>query len=163
MTAPSSTAPVLPLTPSSASYTTKQANEIVATDLPGGPPATRRDFIGATHAITVQWACDPLKYSVLEAFFRTTTAMGSLPFQCELIIDDAPTALYECKFVPGSYGLQSQSGHNYVVGANLYASQIIVDDAYDVGLITAYSAFGDQLFASMDQLSIDVNIKFAAL
>jgi hypothetical protein len=91
------------LRPNSAGYAVVLGNEIVSINVDGGPSRSRRDFLGKPSMVNVAWMLDQAGSEYLNAFFRTATANGSLPFLCDLLLDRSTLEEYTCKFVPGSF------------------------------------------------------------
>jgi hypothetical protein len=111
--------PNLLLPPDQNSYTIVLGNTVLSTTLEGGASRFRADKLGAVHTVTVQWTCNAKNYAYLMAFFRASINFGADPFQTALIIDSGQLLSYTCHIVPGTFGLTSQRGQTYVVGATL--------------------------------------------
>jgi hypothetical protein len=131
--------------PNKSGYSHQQASEALTADVEGGMPRVRRDVVGAVFLVNVSWVFDAEQYDYACAFKRTATDHQSLPFDIELILDSAAVAVYEAKFVPGSWQLTGQSGLAYMVSAQLWVTAPINPDEAtdDQTIIDAYEeAYG---------------------
>jgi hypothetical protein len=131
--------------PDANGYRAKDGVTAVATQLDGGDPRVRGDQLGAAKTVDVQWTTSPAGFDYLEAFYRTAAGAngvpGCLPFQVNLVgIDGSESQLYTCRFVPGTFGLISQSGLAYVVGAQLWVKPLPPTTDADNTLMAAYVA-----------------------
>lgn len=135
--------PPFPFIPDATGYQLTAGNEIRATSIPGGLPRIRRDFDGAPSQTTVQWSLNPTTYNVAMAFWRAACKKGSQPFQCLLVVDSAALAWYVCQFVPATFGLTSQKGNSYVLGATLMVQSTLADSDLDSSLLATYGVYGD--------------------
>lgn len=88
----------------------------------------RRTLLNNEGLISVQWATDAAGYTELAKIYRSSIALGNLPFTCDLLLDKTETETYTCNFVVGSFSLQSVQGLCYNVTAQLQ----ILHDNYDV-------------------------------
>lgn len=108
------------LPPDQASYASQFGHTTVATALDGGASRFRADQLGASFLVQVQWTCDKVNYDYLCAFYRLATNFGSLPFLLPLYLDSSDLLLpYTVHFVPDTFGLKSQVGQTFVMGASL--------------------------------------------
>lgn len=126
--------------PDSSSYGVQFGKEVERAQLDGGAGRYRKDIFNASFMIPVIWICDPEEYTYLMAFYRTATKRGSLSFTVDLIIDSSELTEYEVHIVPETFGLTSQRGHTYIVGATLEAKQPVnpSETGDDNDIIDAY-------------------------
>jgi len=125
--------------PDSASYTGKMSEgEVMSVQLDGGASRYRRAQIGFVHNLTVAWTLTLAQYNYLTAFFRLSTRMGSLPFTIDLIIASGALVTHTARFRPSTFGLTSQQGQTYIIGAELEVTPIAVNDTNDLNTILAY-------------------------
>lgn len=122
--------PVLLLPPDQSNYAAPEGHTTVSTILDGGASRFRADQLGGAFLVTVQWTLDLTNFNYLKAFYRTAVNYGSLPFNIDLLLDSGAMQTYVAHFVPDTFGLTSQSGQTFVVGAIL---EIIPDPSYAVG------------------------------
>lgn len=136
--------------PDQATYSVKDGKEVVATKLDGGAARYRRDILGSTSRVSVQWTVGPEKYRYIRSFFRAIVESGSLPFNIDLILDDIYLTTHKSYFVPDSMTLVSQMGLTYVVTAELEVCPAPVS-IYAVDYVTFYNEFEDyfRLYESM--------------
>lgn len=112
--------PYLSLQPHSPNYTADIAvGAVVFVKLDGGAGRYRRDYIGATSTIAVEWILDPDEYNDLYNFFHNILFSGALPFTIPLIFESSTVSLYQAHFVPDTFKLVSQIGLSYTVQASL--------------------------------------------
>ena len=110
----------LKLRPDSSSYSVDHANENTSVTLDGGASRVRRTMVASTHKVSVSFTLNVKSFNYLMAFYRTSTAKGSLKFIMELIIDGGIDD-YVCTFVPDSLKLTSQAGLKYTVSFKVEA------------------------------------------
>jgi hypothetical protein len=125
--------------PDTANYSTKTSEgEVISVQLDGGASRFRRAQIGFIHNVTVSWTVSLLAYNYLEAFFRLSTRMGSLPFTIDLILEGGALTTHTARFKPGTFGLSEQSGQTFTVVAELEVTPLAVNDTNDLNTILAY-------------------------
>jgi hypothetical protein len=130
----------LNMPPDNNGYKALPGNGVVANQLDGGGPRVRADQLGIVSTVNVQWTLDPLGFDTINAFFRTGSARASQPFQITLVgIDSSTPALYTVWFVPGTFGLLSNVGLTYVVGAQLWVAPNPTNPDNDLQLMGAAS------------------------
>tara|TARA_Y100001973_G_C5206110_1_gene341641 strand:+ start:471 stop:947 length:477 start_codon:yes stop_codon:yes gene_type:complete len=144
--------------PDQSGYSVTDGNEVVATKLDGGASRYRRDILGATSTVTVQWSVGPDVYRYLRAFYKTATANGSSPFLIDLLLDEPSLTEHKAYFVPGSMRLQSQKGLQYVVAAQLEVTPDLPDTAYDEAIVLMYEEYGTDAPAFLNQLEQLANV-----
>lgn len=127
----------LTLPPDQQGYSFAAGSTNISTELDGGAARYRTDKLGAAMKFPVQWTLSKKNYNFLMAFYRTQLNYGVLPFTIDLILDSGDLQTYTCHFVPDTFGLTSQVGATYVIGATL---EVIPDPTYaagDAAIITA--------------------------
>jgi len=107
------------LIPESAGYAVDRGQEVLSVKLDGGASRMRKDIIGAAFDVNVAWKLDPEQYDYLNAFFRTATARGSLPFTIDLVLDKTEYQTVTARFVPKTLKLTGQQGLSYFMSATL--------------------------------------------
>lgn len=137
--------PFLRLRPDGAAYSVDGGSEVTSTDLAGGLGRYRRDKLGASNSVNVQYTCDPLRYQYLRSFFREACDMGSSPFVADLIFDTCDFQSYKCYFTDKTgFKLMSQAGLSYVVGATLEVVPVQqIDPSFDDSLVMLYGVYGE--------------------
>ena len=158
---PTTAYPTLVTPPDSTGYVVAYPNQIVSSgQLDGGSSRSRSDVIGATGRVDVQWTCNPLRNSYIQAFFRTTTTFGADPFYVDLVYGAAGIETHLVKFVPGTFQLASQAGYTYVLKASLEVYPLDAASYDDASLIPVYNSFGDNSITALDLLANLVNYGF---
>lgn len=130
------------LPPDQAGYSAKPGLEVLSAQLDGGAPRYRRDVIGATARVTLQWTLVASALQYLQAFYRTGVSRGADWFLIDLILDGAAMAEYQAHFVPGSFEIKSRQGRGFVVGAELDVVPCAADEAFDEAIIGLFEAGG---------------------
>jgi hypothetical protein len=128
--------------PDAEGYVVDDGNAAVAIQLDGGDPRVRGDKVGAVAVVTCQWTVGPADADYIRAFYRTGAGAngvpGVAPFNISLVgIDSTTPQTYIARFVPGTFGLRSQSGLTYVYSAQLWVRPIPPTTAADITTITA--------------------------
>lgn len=136
------TLPKLMLDIDASAYTFGPANEVISIQVQGGPSSLRPDMIGAPASLSVQWVLSAVEYNYLMAFWRLSTANGSLPFTVDLIGDYHDVREFECKFMPGTLQLTGVNGDAYSVTATLEIKQLATDAVADASLIAYFATYG---------------------
>jgi hypothetical protein len=116
------------------------AEETLRAKLDGGASKFRADIIGGASNVACNWQMNPSQFNYLGAFYRTATARGSLPFEIDLLLDNASMVEYSAHFL-GKY-TYTQSGLTYYVQAMLeVVPNFNPDEASDdAALIAAFEA-----------------------
>lgn len=122
--------PALLLPPDQANYVAPFGHTVLSAQLEGGASRFRQDQLGAVFLLAVQWTCDAFNYNYLMAFYRTAISYGALPFTIGLLLDSGAIQTYTAHFVPDTFGLTSQSGNTFIVGATL---EVIPNSSYASG------------------------------
>lgn len=118
---PTATEPpgALTLPPVSSGYAFTDVAQAVMTELEGGLSRVRRDQLGVSNIVNVQWQCKPADYLYLRNFYNSWVTQPQESFTMDLLIDTAAMVEYNCKFVPGSMRLTSVQGHRAIVTAQI--------------------------------------------
>lgn len=149
--------PKLSLRPDSAGYSATDGTEVIFAELDGGAGRYTRDKWGATSSVDVTWTLLPIQHQYLRAFYNTTIAKGSLPFLCDLILDNPEPAEHVCRIVPGSMKLGSQQGWAYVSSAQFEVEPVTADADADAALVMLYEEYGDGAYYILNLLAELVN------
>jgi hypothetical protein len=127
------------LPPDKDGYSFLDPKDILSVDLDGGASKFRKDILNGTFRLSVQWTLTPEQYNYMRVFYKVVLENGSLPFNIDLYVDNPYTlTTHECHFLPGTFGLKSQKGLAFVLGATLEVKPI----ALDAGNISAAYTFG---------------------
>lgn len=132
----------LVLAPDNSSYSVRDGKEVVSVALDGGAGRYRRDILGASSAVSVQWICDREEYHYLRSFYRALLGKGAKPFLIDLILDDPLPMEHKAYFVPGSMALTAQRGLAYYVSAELEVEPTDMDEEAELNFATMFSNFG---------------------
>lgn len=132
----------LKLHPDKAGYAVDRGTEIISAKLDGGASKIRKDILNAAFRVSVQWITHPDGYNYLNAFYRTSTANGSLPFTIDLYLDKSEPVEFSAQFVPDTFKLSSQSGETYYVSAELEVTKPFngSEASEDAATIAAFEA-----------------------
>lgn len=87
--------------------------------LAGGSGRYRRDLIGASPIATVRWNADRLGFTYLQAFYNLYLNLDCESFEIDLPIDGLTLSTVWCNFIPKTFRLVQQSGHKFVITAEL--------------------------------------------
>lgn len=124
----------LAIAPDEDGYTFVEPGSFLYQELEGGLPRTRADLINASKTVGVQWTVGVADYQYLCNFNSANLSNDSEPFLIPLFIDEVEAKDYEAIILPGTFGLVSQSGETYVVGAQLEVTVTpATDDEYTDG------------------------------
>ena len=134
----------LGIPPDRTGYKVKQGNGAVAIQLDGGAPRVRGDKLGVVSTVDVQWTVNESDFDYLMAFSRSGAGANgvpcTLPFLIDLVgIDNAEVGTYMVWFVPNTFGLISQAGLTYIVGAQLWVVPNTPSNADDLQTMGKYS------------------------
>lgn len=108
----------LTLVPDQDGYGFADQSEAIFQALDGGPSRSRRDKLGVSTIVNVQWKTTAAGYLYLRNYYRSWTT-NPVPFLMDVLLDSTTLTEQSCMFVPASMGLQSQAGNLYVVKAQL--------------------------------------------
>lgn len=146
------------LKPNTSGYSVTIGNEIVSVQVSGGASRSRRDYVGLPSTVNVSWMLDEAGFDYLNAFFRTITQNGVLPFLCDLLLDRPALVEYTCKFIPNSFKpVASTTGASiFNATAQLEVLPKITDELLDLEIIETYEAYNN--FDPIAALALIVNI-----
>lgn len=147
----------LKLAPDNSSYSVTDGKEVVSIALDGGAGRYRRDVLGASSAVSVQWVCNRGEFHYIRAFFRSITGKGAAPFVIDLILDDPLPVEHVAYFVPGSMTLTGQRGLSYYVSAQLEVEPLNINEDLEIDYVFLFNEFGSQFYQE-DKLNEIVNI-----
>jgi hypothetical protein len=147
------------LRPDSDSYTQAEpAGEVIRTELDGGIGRQRRDKLGASRMIQVQWTMNPTQYAYFRAFLSAVDN-GSLPFLIDLVGEyGLGPEEHTAQFMPGTISLPRQVGLTYVQQATLEVRPNPRDRDADMAFIVSYGEWGDDTEAVLLALEELVNV-----
>lgn len=111
--------PTLELSPDEDGYSFPEPVAALSVQTEGGLPRTRKDIISPNKFVTVQWSCGIDEYDYLCGFNSANIANNSEAFDISLFIDEVSAKTYSAMMVPETFGLRSQEGETYIVGATL--------------------------------------------
>lgn len=151
--------------PDKSNYAVTDAASVVEVKLDGGASARRLDHLNANSLVNCQWTLDQEEYFYIRAFFNSGSVKGSLPFLCDLVIDDFELISHTCYFVTGSFKLGSHMGGTYIVQAQLEIEPIPIDAdemEFNESFIDAFEAFLSfgAIEAALNYLHTIVNINW---
>lgn len=146
--------------PDNSSYSATDGKEVVSVALDGGSSRYRRDILGASSAVNVQWVCNREEFHYIRAFFRALTGKGSLPFAIDLILDNPLPVEHKAYFIPGSMVLTGQRGLSYYVSAQLEVEPVDIDEDMEIDYVIMFNEFGDEasMLRGEDLLNELVNV-----
>ena len=157
----------LELAPDQEGYTAKDGESVLSAELNGGASRYRRDILNANSFLNVKWTLGPDEFSTLKNFFLYVTDGGALPFLIDLYMDEEVLTEHTARFMPSSFGIISQQGLRWVVGAQLEVEPIIKTQAeidLDVASVVLFGELGQEyesLFPPLETIIDDViNIEF---
>ncbi len=148
------------IAPDNSSYSVTDGKEVVSVALDGGAGRYRRDILGASSVVNVQWVCSREEFHYIRAFFRSLTGKGSSPFAIDLILDDPLPVEHKAYFIPGSMTLTGQKGLSYYVTAQLEVEPVDVDADAEIDYVIMVNEFGSEsiMLRSEDILNELVNV-----
>lgn len=141
--------------PPDLTYSVQDGVEVISVQLDGGAPRMRRDILGATSTVDVEWRVGRDEFLYLRAFYRSVTVSGSEPFTIDLVLDSPSTTEHTARFKPGSMRLTGQEGYLHVVSAQLDVTPILPDTEYDIGMVAVWNEYGSAygtVFAALSKL-----------
>lgn len=148
--------------PDQESYNFLEGDEIIATSLEGGASKFRRDILNANIKVNVQWTLNKQEYNYMKVFYKILLESGSLAFLIDLYIDD-PYLLteHEAHFMPKTFGLKSQQGEAFIVGATLEVKPVDITQE-NIDSASLYALFGDQYQQYNDMFDTLINVEIPA-
>lgn len=133
----------LHLSPLASSYAATPGSGVITTDLAGGRPRYRRDFIGSNALVNCEWKLTGDEILFMHSFRRTMMeANPSSPFLVDLILDGDITEEYQANFVPGTFSITGIHGLTQYVQAQLSVIPVEHDEQIDSMQLAAYALFG---------------------
>ncbi len=114
--------PLFPATvipPSQSGYRVKKPTNFIQVELEGGEARTRRDKIGGTYTVQLQWELETDHYTTVSGFFRDRLQEGTRIFRIPLVIDVPKKVEYRARLLGEVEELTDQEGLLYVVRATL--------------------------------------------
>jgi hypothetical protein len=110
--------PKMTLAPDQTGYSFTDTAQAILQALDGGPGRVRRDQIGASTIVEVQWLTTAAGYLYLRSYYRTWTT-NPVGFKIDLLKETGALSEETCNFMPGTMSLQSKAGDLYIVKAQL--------------------------------------------
>ncbi len=131
------------LRPNSTGYAANAGDEILSIKVAGGASRSRRDFIGAPATVNVGWMLDEAGFDYLNAFYRTVTQSGALPFLCDLLLERPFLVEHTCKFIPNSFKpIGSTTGSSiFNSSAQFEVLPTITNEDLDMEIVETYEAY----------------------
>lgn len=148
----------LVIAPDQEGYSVAPGNEFLSVALQGGRSKQRRDIVGATSQVRVQWSTDRSGFNYLSAFYRLYVQNPTEGFLIDLYMGEAALTQHTAYFVPDSWSLDSNEGHGFDVSATLEVMprNYSVDD--DTALVDYYEAYGEEGELVLNLLEKLVNV-----
>ena len=109
----------LPMPPDQENYGVTKAANTITTEVAGGAPRYRLNFLNGTYTVSVLWRTDSAGFTFLNNFFNIACQSGSLPFLIDLYMDKGELTEHTARFVPGTFALSAQRGMSFEVSAQL--------------------------------------------
>lgn len=144
--------PKLSLRPETQGYSVQDGTDTIFIELDGGAGRYIRDKWGSTSRVSASWTLLPTQYQYLRAFYNTTTQKGSLPFLCDLILDDPSPVEHVCRIIPGTMNLGSQQGLAYVSSCQLEVEPNPVDEDFDESIVMLFDLYGEEAYSILNML-----------
>lgn len=136
---------LIPYCPLQSAYSATFSDGIIATQLEGGAPYTRRDVYGAPHLVQATWVLHENDYSILMGFYRDWIRSGGAFFEVDLILESQNVDRYQASFVPGTMALAGKNGTVITSTAQLWVLPLdkYIDEETDyfgslAGLVGVY-------------------------
>lgn len=149
--------PKLALRPDAQGYSVQDGEEVIAIELDGGAMRYSRDKWGSTSRVSATWTLLPVEYQYLRAFYNTTIQKGSLPFLCDLILDDPSPVEHVCRIVPKTMNLGAQQGLMYISSCTLEVEPNSIDTKADESIVMLYEEYRDDAWSILNLLAELVN------
>lgn len=147
----------LNLPPDQSAYSVTDGNEVTSTKLDGGASRFRKDVLGATSTVIVQWSIGPENYKYLRSFYRALTLKGARPFSIDLYLDESFLTEHKAYFIPGSMRLQSQQGLKFVVAAQLEVYPAEINEEAELYFAVLYGELGSDWETEFSVIEDDFN------
>ena len=149
--------PKLQLRPDAQGYSVQDGEDVLMIELDGGAGRYIRDKWGSTFRVSATWTLFPIQHEYLRAFYNTTIKKGSLPFLCDLIIDDPFPVEHVCRIIPKTMNLGSQQGLTYISSCTLEVEQNVVDDELNEAVVELFNEYGQDYRTIAELLSELIN------
>ncbi|MBN46213.1 MAG: hypothetical protein CMH23_07035 [Methylophaga sp.] len=147
----------LVIPPDQSGYSVTDGNEVLAVSLDGGASRFRRDVLGATSLVNVQWSIGPNEYKYIRSFYRALTGKGAKPFLIDLYLDEADLTEHKSYFVPGTMKLLSQKGLQFVVSVQLEVYPAEIDEDAEAYFVVLFSELGENWETEFPILENEIN------
>lgn len=106
------------VSPDQTNYAIKEGKDTIMTELAGGRARYRRDLVGSSVEIEVQWTLNPTEYQYLRAFYNYLNK-GADAFVIDLLYETATMREYIAQFKPGTWKLSGVKGQAFTVRSTL--------------------------------------------
>lgn len=107
------------LSPDQDGYSFTDGEETLRAVLDGNAGRYSPSYYNAAITLNCQWTCDREEFEYMRGVYRTHVDEGHAPFPIDLVIESGLKVEYQVIIVPGTFGLKSQRGHMYVLGATI--------------------------------------------
>lgn len=126
--------------PAASSYAVQLPAGALSVKLDGGAARYRTDVLHGSFRVRAAWFCSPKQYQYLNAFYRSATAFGALPFDVRLRLDREPAKYVSAHFMPGTLRFTRMEGRLRVMEAELEVVKAYdpSEQSADEAIITAY-------------------------
>ncbi len=152
----------LALAPDQEGYSVDWGETAVASKLEGGLSRLRRDYTGKPAKVHLQWTCTPQEAEYMQTFYRIVME-GTEPFEMDLLISAPTLTRHVCRFIPGTFKIAGVKGADiFRIQAQVEASQLVYDEAFDEGLVTTFEGFGVEGSSAYSLLATIVNVNMPA-
>lgn len=149
---------LLVIAPDQEGYSVTPGSEFLSVQLQGGRSKQRRDIMGATSRVRVQWSTDRSGFNYLQAFYRLYVNNPTDGFLIDLYMGEAALTQHTAYFVPDSWSLDSNEGHGFDVSATLEVIPRNYSVGDDAALVDYYEAYGEEGELVLNLLEKLVNV-----
>lgn len=111
---------LFPYCPLQSSFSATMSDGIIATELEGGAPYTRRDVYGAPHVVQATWVLHENDYSIFMAYWRQWIRSGGAFFEIDMILESQNVDRYQASFIPGTMAPAGKNGSVFTINAPLW-------------------------------------------
>lgn len=136
---------LFPYCPLQSSFSATLTDGIIATELEGGAPYTRRDVYGAPHVVQATWVLHENDYSIFMGLYRNWIRSGGAFFEIDMILESQDVDRYQASFIPGTMAPAGKNGSVFTINAPLWVLPLdkYIDEETDyfgslAGLVMAY-------------------------
>jgi hypothetical protein len=152
----------LAIKPNANGYRVKRPNnDVLSVSLAGGASRQRLDRLGTPSIVSVSWMADEYGYQYLTAFFNTAVKQGSLTFLCDLVLDKPYLTEHVCRYVPGTFSLDSTIAFVFNCSAQFEVLPQAIDSDFDTDYIAAYELYGSNMDIIFNLLNELANVALA--